>query len=489
MEFILLTIYILALLGIFFYSLIQLSLARNYARYQREYEKVKPKAALLSEAEWPKVTIQLPIFNEKYVVERLLDQVAKMKYKEGKLEIQVLDDSTDETVDITASKVAELQSEGVNIKHILRGDRKGFKAGALADSLKQASGEFIAIFDSDFLPKDNFLYETIPHFYAKEKVGVVQTRWGHINKNYSLLTKLQAFGLDAHFSVEQTGRNAQEHFINFNGTAGIWRKACIDDAGGWQHDTLTEDLDLSFRAQIKGWKFTYLENVESPAELPVTMSALKNQQFRWMKGGAENLRKNSIRLLKSESTPFATKVHGLAHLSNSSIFIFIFVVAILSIPGLFIKNANKELSTVFMLGSFFTVSMFILMYYYYQAYRIHFKENNNLIEFFRTFFLFLSFTMGLSFHNTVAVLEGYMGKKSSFVRTPKFNIIAKSETWKGNKYSEKNINVITVAEGLLTIYFLCGILSAFYLQDFGLLPFHILLFIGFGSVFYKSLIE
>lgn len=489
MEILVIIAYVLSLTLIFIYSLVQLNLARNYIRFHKKHQDEKNEYSLNVD-EWPMVTVQLPIFNERYVVERLLDQVVKLEYPEGKLEIQVLDDSTDDTVNITANKIRELQKKGYRIEHVLRANRKGFKAGALADSMTSAKGEFIAIFDSDFLPKRDFLYKTIPHFLKDKNVGVVQTRWGHINREYSLLTKLQAFGLDAHFSVEQMGRNAKQHFINFNGTAGVWRRECINDAGGWQHDTLTEDLDLSFRAQIKGWRFVYLENVESPAELPVTMSALKNQQFRWMKGGAENLRKNSIRLIKSSDTPLRTKLHGLAHLSNSSIFLFIFIVSVLSIPTLFIKNSSETYENVFLIVSVFISSLFILMFYYWQSYkRLYNIEIRSPWDFFRTFFLFLSFTMGLSFHNTVAVLEGYMGKKSSFVRTPKFNIVSSNDSWKGNKYSNKNINLITIIEGVLSLYFLIGVVSAFLLRDFGLFPFHVLLFFGFSSVFYKSLTE
>ena len=490
MEIAIVVIYVFSLTLIFIYSLVQLNLTRNYISFHSKIQKEKVDAAKSSINDWPVVTIQLPIFNEQYVVERLLDQITKIEYPEGKLEIQVLDDSTDETIDITSKKVAELKAKGHDIVHVLRKERKGYKAGALADSMDMVRGEFIAIFDSDFLPNPDFLYNTIPNFLKDEKVGVVQTRWGHINREYSLLTKLQAFGLDAHFSVEQMGRNSKQHFINFNGTAGVWRRSCIDDAGGWHHDTLTEDLDLSFRAQINGWRFVYLEHVESPAELPVTMSALKNQQFRWMKGGAENLRKNTVRLLKSENTPLKTKIHGLAHLSNSSIFLFIFMVSVLSIPTLFIKNTNESFENIFVIVSVFISSLFILMFYYWQSYkRVHSIEIKNFWDFIQTFLLFLSFSMGLSFHNTVAVLEGYMGKRSSFVRTPKFNITTATDSWKGNKYSSKNINLITIIEGFLSIYFLIGIVSAFILQDFGLLPFHLLLFFGFSSVFYKSLIE
>ena len=270
-------------------------------------------------------------------MERLLNNIAQMDYPKNKLEIQVLDDSTDDTVSDTRSHIEELKKGGLNIHHITRTDRTGFKAGALKEGLKIAKGEFIAIFDADFLPSPNWLKRTIPHF-KDGQIGVVQTRWGHINRDYSLLTKIQAFALDAHFTLEQVGRNSKGHFINFNGTAGVWRRTCIIDAGNWEGDTLTEDLDLSYRAQLNNWKFKYLEDVETPAELPVVISAARSQQFRWNKGGAENFRKMLWRVIKSNNIPFKTKVHGLLHLLNSTMFLSIFTVAILSIPMLYIKN-------------------------------------------------------------------------------------------------------------------------------------------------------
>ena len=232
-------------------------------------------------------------------MERLLDNISQLKYPSEKLEIQVLDDSTDESLESTAAKIKVLQEKGIDIHHICRTNRKGFKAGALKEGLEIAKGEFIAIFDADFLPKEDWLLQTVPYF-KDDKIGVVQTRWSHINKKYSTLTKVQAFALDAHFTLEQVGRNSKGHFINFNGTAGIWRKKCIYDAGNWEGDTLTEDLDLSYRAQLKNWKFKYLENIETPAELPVVISATRSQQFRWNKGGAENFQKMIKQVLKTK---------------------------------------------------------------------------------------------------------------------------------------------------------------------------------------------
>ena len=258
---------------------------------------------------YPKVTVQLPVYNELYVIERLINTVCEFDYPKDLFEIQVLDDSTDETVNIIAAKIKEKLLEGFDIHHVRRPKRVGYKAGALKYGNEIAKGDFIAIFDADFIPSMDFLKKTIPYFHD-ENIGVVQTRWGHINKDYSLLTRLQAFGLDAHFTIEQSGRSSGDHFINFNGTAGVWRLDCINDAGGWQADTLTEDIDLSYRAQEKGWKFKYLEDFESPAELPVAMSALKSQQYRWTKGAAECSVKNLKLIFNSKNVSSRSKFHG-----------------------------------------------------------------------------------------------------------------------------------------------------------------------------------
>jgi len=433
----------------------------------------------------PFVTVQLPIYNEMYVIERLLDAVSLFNYPKNKFEIQVLDDSTDKSIEISKNKVNELKSKGFNIEFIRRKERVGFKAGALEYGLKTAKGEFIAIFDADFVPQSDFLVNTLPYF-NENKIGVVQTRWGHINKDYSLLTRLQAFGLDAHFTVEQLGRNTGGHFINFNGTAGIWRKECIADAGGWQHDTLTEDL--SYRAQLKGWKFKFLENEITDAELPVVMSALKNQQFRWNKGGAENFVKMKSRILKSKTVPFRSKVHGIFHLFNSAIFLCVFTTAFFSVPILFIKKFRPEYDLVFNISSLFLICTAMLMTFYWASYQ---NSKKNMVkrmgQFIQEFILFLSTSMGLSFHNSVAVMEGYLGKKSSFIRTPKFNITSNSDQWKGNVYLAKKVNLITIIEGLLALYFLFGIILSFIIKDYGLLPFHIMLFWGFFFVFWLSI--
>jgi cellulose synthase/poly-beta-1,6-N-acetylglucosamine synthase-like glycosyltransferase len=429
------------------------------------------------------------MYNEMYVADRIIETCAAFDYPRDKFDIQVLDDSTDETKDLIAKKVAEIAAMGIQIEHIHRVDRTGYKAGALDAAMDRVKGEFIAIFDADFVPDKDWLQKTMPHFEGNLEVGVVQTRWGHLNKSYSLLTELQAFGLNGHFAAEQGGRNASGHFINFNGTGGIWRKACIESAGGWEHDTLTEDLDLSYRAQMRGWKFKYLEHVVAPAELPITMSALKAQQHRWMKGGAECFVKMWKSILTFKGVKFSDRVHGMAHLFNSSVFFFILIMSLMSLAVLHIKDSFSDLNYVIRYGVIFISSTVFLMYYYWLAYRD--KTDNtftSLIRFIGRFFQFLVVSLGLSLSNTVAVLEGYLGIKSSFVRTPKFNVNKKAE-FKGNKYDKKSISLITIGEGILMVVFgFTAVNRAIYL-DFGMVPFHAMLATGYGLVFFNSMKE
>ncbi|MDC8002954.1 glycosyltransferase family 2 protein [Aureisphaera galaxeae] len=491
-ETITITIYSVALLLIFMYALAQLNLLFNYLRARKRKEEC-PKFDFSNPDEIPNVTIQLPVFNELYVMERLLDNIAQIEYPKDKLEIQVLDDSTDESLESTAAHIKKLQQTGLDIKHVTRVNRVGFKAGALKEGLETAKGEFIAIFDADFLPKKDWLLNTVPYFKNQE-IGVVQTRWGHINREYSILTRVQAFALDAHFTLEQVGRNSEGHFINFNGTAGVWRKECIIDAGNWEGDTLTEDLDLSYRAQLKNWKFKYLEEVETPAELPVVISAARSQQFRWNKGGAENFQKMLWKVIKNENTSFKTKIHGILHLLNSTMFLNILIVAILSIPMLYIKNEYAHLKTYFIVMSFFVISTIIFFICYWFTYKnIYGGGLSRFFEYVGMFFVFFSIAMGFSVHNSLAVLEGHLGKKSEFIRTPKFNIKSLKDGWKGNKYLKKKISPNVIIEGLLMAYFAFGMYSAFVVGDqggdFGLFPFHFMLFLGFGFVFFKSLVS
>lgn len=495
MEIIIIILYLLPTFILFSYSCAQLNLVWNYWRSRRsavdnqqsavgssQLLKTQDARRKVQDAKPKKVTIQLPIYNERYVIERLIEAVVAFDYPKEYLEIQVLDDSNDETVKIVARKVAFYQEQGFDIQHISRDSRIGFKAGALAYGLTLAKGEFIAIFDADFVPTPDFLQQTLPHF-STPNVGVVQTRWGHLNESYSLITQLQAFGLDGHFVVEQGGRNAGGHFINFNGTAGIWRKNCIVDAGGWEADTLTEDLDLSYRAQMRGWQFVYLEDVETPAELPATMPALKSQQYRWMKGAAECARKNLLHVFQTSTLKVSTKIHAAFHLLNSGVFVAVLLMALVSIPTLVITHQFPRYN--YLLGIFraFQLSVLMLLGFYWTA---HYRRKS-LLSLAWQLPLFLTVIMGLSLHNAVAVLEGYMGKKTPFVRTPKWGIVQQQDGWQHKKYLLKSLNPLTIVELILALYFAFGIGLGLYWHSYQMLLLHTLLAFGYGFVGFYSI--
>ncbi|MFD1550970.1 hypothetical protein DNU06_04785 [Putridiphycobacter roseus] len=480
MSFIIILVFTLCMGFIFLYSLIQLNLVLNYKKAQK---KTKPSPEKLTDL--PIVTVQLPVYNEFYVIEALIDAVCQFDYPKDKLEIQVLDDSTDGTLEIIANKVKHYQALGFNIEQITRAERTGYKAGALKHGTAICKGEFIAIFDADFQPHPNFLMQTIPHF-NKKNIGVVQTKWGYTNPDYSFLTQLQAFGLNAHFSIEQVGRSEKNHFINFNGTAGVWRKSCIMDAGGWEADTLTEDLDLSYRAQLKKWQFVYLEDVESPSELPIEINALKAQQYRWTKGAAECFKKNFSRVLHSKDTKLSTKVHALFHLLNSSVFLLIFFMGLISLPVIFAKQ-NLDNTIIIQISSIFMVSWLILGLFYYTSFRKN--SHKSIGHFFINFFSFLAISMGLSLHNSIAVIEGYMGRKTPFVRTPKYNAAVLESGYENNLYRVKKMSPVTYLEGVLLIYFIFSLKIAFDYADYAMIPFLIFLIFGYGFVFFNSILH
>jgi cellulose synthase/poly-beta-1,6-N-acetylglucosamine synthase-like glycosyltransferase len=474
-------LYTLALSYITFYCLIQFHLLLKYGKDRKTKPASPPDLTAWGNA-LPTVTIQLPIYNERFVVERLIDNMVMMDYPADRLQIQVLDDSTDDTQQVCKQKVEAYRQKGVNIEYIHRPGRDGFKAGALRDGLLKATGEFIAIFDADFLPHKDFLLQTLP-LMKDEKVGVVQTRWDHINGDYSLITKLQAFQLNVHFTIEQSGRQAGNYLLQFNGTAGVWRRKAIVDAGGWEADTLTEDLDLSYRAQLKGWKIKYRQDIASPAELPVEMNGLKSQQFRWMKGGAENARKLLPAVLRS-SIPFPQKIHATAHLLSSSIFLVVFALALLSVPTLFLVDyvhLDMRIYWIFMLG-LLTVGW---VYFVANSDTSWSEENifKRIGRFILMFPLFLSLSMGLSLHNSIAVIEGYRGKKSSFERTPKFNIRQLQDTFKKGFYVVGKISGTTIFEGMLSLYFMSAFIIGIAQGKTSFLIYHFMLMIGFGGIF------
>lgn len=431
----------------------------------------------------PMVTVQLPVYNELYVVERLIDAVCALDYPKDRLEIQVLDDSTDETVDVVAGIVAARREEGFDIVQIRRENRVGFKAGALRYGMDFAKGEFLAIFDADFVPRPGFLNETLRHF-TSERIGMVQTRWEHLNNEFSLLTRAQGIALDGHFVIEQQVRNKSGFFINFNGTAGVWRRSCIEDAGNWEADTLTEDLDLSYRAQLRGWRFVYLNDVTSPAELPSEINALKSQQFRWTKGAIETARKILPRVWKAK-LPFRVKIQSTFHLTNNLVFPFILLTGILNVPLVFIKHSGRH-ETFFAFMSVFVlafVSSFLFYLYSQKDVYLDWKKRIFLFP------LFMSGSMGLSVNNSRAVIEGLLNRKSAFIRTPKFRIETEKDTWKDKKYRAANrkVSLAVIFELVLALYCLVGVVASIWFLEIAALPFQLLFFCGFGVVGFLSI--
>lgn len=436
----------------------------------------------------PFITVQLPLYNEKYVVERLIDNIVQLEYPTDKLEIQILDDSTDDTLEISKAAAAKYRQQGIDVKVVTREDRQGFKAGALAYGLKEAKGELIAIFDADFLPTPDFLLRCLPHL--KPDVAVVQTRWSHINENYSLLTRLQAFQLNVHFTSEQHGRWSDGLMLQFNGTAGIWRREAIEDAGGWNADTLTEDLDLSYRAQLKGWKIVYREDVASPSELPVEMAGLKSQQHRWMKGGAESARKLLASVWRSQLSLYQ-KVHASMHLLSSTVYVAAFALGILSVPMLFVEEMGVAFDDSYMIVFLSSTISLAIVYFHANVVRV-WKETSllkKLVKYLLIFPVFLALSMGLSLHNSVAVIQGYLGRKSAFIRTPKFNIIGSNRAKKTVGYRDTKLSSITLGEGLLALYFLGAIIYQIYTGDTAHLAFHIVFFFGYLVIFWMTVRE
>ena len=482
MGMVVLVMYGLLLGFILLFSLGQLHLTVAYLRQKARPAEPEPPLPQVI----PRVTVQLPVFNERHVVERLIDRVCAFDWPLDRLEVQVLDDSDDETVGLAAARCAAWRERGVDIVHLRRGERTGYKAGALAFGTARAKGGLIAIFDADFLPDADFLRRTVPWF-ADPGIGMVQTRWGHLNREGNLLTRLQAFGLDAHFSVEQVGRNALGHFINFNGTGGVWRKRCIAEAGGWRPDSLTEDLDLSYRAQLAGWRFRYLEHVVCPAELPAEMNALKAQQRRWNKGAAECVRLDLGSVLRHPRLSLGTKVHAVLHLMNSTVFLAVIGLVLLSGPVLWLKHRHPELQALFQAAMVFTFSLLVLAVYYAVA------QRNSTRMPWRTFVwqfpLFLALSMGLSLHNALAVAEGYLGIRSGFVRTPKLGLVGKADGLHGDRYLRTRRGPLLWFEGLLFLYAVAALWAGWLLRDGGLWLFHGMLALGFGAVFSLSLLH
>jgi len=421
----------------------------------------------------PVVTIQLPLYNEMYVADRLIDAVCRIDYPRDRLEIQVLDDSTDETRSIAERTIRRYAEQGVDIRYYHRSDRAGYKAGALEAGLKVARGEFIAIFDADFIPTSDFLTRALPYF-SDSKIGMVQARWGHINEDYSLLTKIQAILLDGHFVLEHGGRNRSGLFFNFNGTAGIWRRAAIDDAGGWQHDTLTEDLDLSYRAQLRGWRFVFVSDLIAPAEVPVEMNAFKSQQHRWAKGSVQTCRKLLPTILRAD-IPLGVKAEAFFHLSANFNYPLMLLMSILMFPSMVIRyNMGWYEMMLIDVPLFFAATFSVCNFYMICQREIHSDWRARI----RYLPFLMSIGIGLSINNTRAVFEALLNKQSEFTRTPKYHIEGSADEWVGKKYRQ-SVAIQPLIELGLGLYFTWTVFYALANQIYGTVPFLVLFQIGF----------
>ncbi|MBT3187520.1 MAG: glycosyltransferase [Anaerolineae bacterium] len=408
----------ISLLAIYGYN----SLYLAWLRVKRH--KATPVKNFAKDDAYPYVTVQLPLFNERYVAERLIKTIGNLKYPRHRLHIQVLDDSTDETIKIVAQAVENERLKGLDIEHIQRLDRIGYKGGALEFGLASAKGDFLAIFDADFLPPPEFLEAIMPYYLDNPKVGCLQARWGHTNREASWLTRAQANGIDGHFIVEQEVRSANNFFLNFNGTAGVWRKSCIADAGGWNHDTLTEDLDLSYRAQLKGWKIKYIPHVIAPAELPVHINALKRQQFRWAKGSIQTAKKLLIDLWRSKN-PTSKKIESTIHLTHYAVHPLMLFNLLITLPIISIRSTLVWLVPIFIFAAIGPMLM------YWVAMK---EEGETVWSRFYNLSMLLLLGMGLSLNNSLAVFEALLGKESAFLRTPKFNLQGKNISIKISEY-------------------------------------------------------
>ncbi len=431
----------------------------------------------------PKITVQLPLYNERYVASRLLDAVCELDYPDDRLEIQILDDSTDDTCEILESAVCTWRQRGRRVHHLRRESRTGYKAGALAAGLDLAEGDLIAVFDADFIPAPDFLRRVVPHF-EDPSVGMVQARWDYVNRNYSLLTRIQAIFLDGHFRIEQTARSLSGRFFNFNGTAGVWRRQAIVDAGGWHHDTLTEDLDLSYRSQLAGWRFVYLPTLGVPSELPVDMAAFKTQQHRWAMGHMQVARKVLPAVLRSDR-PRAQKLEAFAHLSTNLAYPLMIVLSLLIFPAMVIRHAADPWSLLWIDLPLFALSSLSTISYFLSG-QIADRPRDRDPSPGLVLPSVLALGIGLCINNGRAVIEGLLRSGGEFVRTPKYRIEHRGQAWTSARYRAR-VDSTLVVEGLFSAYSVGCLLFAAYEGMWGALPFLYVFAQGFTWVFLFSL--
>ncbi|MCC6332731.1 MAG: glycosyltransferase family 2 protein [Myxococcales bacterium] len=477
-EIVFLAVYFAVLLVLSVYGSHRYRMAFLY--YRHKYKLPTPSGKL---AKLPRVTVQLPVFNELYVVERLIDSVCHIDYPRELFEVQVLDDSTDETQGIARARVESWKQRGVDIVYIHRTDRTGFKAGALENGLHLAKGEFVAVFDADFVPSPDFLKRTVP-FFVDAKVGMVQVRWGHLNREFSILTQAQSLLLDGHFIIEHTARNRSGCFFNFNGTAGIWRRSTITDAGGWQHDTLTEDLDLSYRAQLKGWQFIFLPEIISPAEVPVDMNAFKSQQHRWAKGSIQTAKKLLPKILKS-ALPYEVKKEAFFHLSNNVAYLLMVVLSLMMPISMLLRFNHGLYSTLFLdLPVFMSATASVSFFYVATARELGLSwwGRVKLLPF------VMSLGIGMAINQAKAVLEALFDRQSEFARTPKTGSEGKSVQAVKKAYRGKR-SWVPAVELLFGLYFTLAAWYAWDKEIWTSLPFLLLFQFGFLYVGITSLLE
>ena len=460
---------------LFLYGMHAYLMAVLYRRSLAHSPKVKPAA------DPPHVTVQLPLYNERYVAKRLIDAVAAFEYPRDRLEIQILDDSTDETVEEVAQLVEAWRDRGIDMVQVRRDRRVGYKGGALREGLETAKGELIAVFDADFVPPPDFLTRTVGQC-THPRTGIVHTRVTHLNEEYSPLTRAQAAALDGHFVIEHAVRNRNGAYINFNGTAGIWRKQAILDAGNWQDDTITEDLDLSYRAQLAGWRFLYLTEVECPAELPAEVNGLKGQQFRWAKGSVQTGLKILPRLLRSRASAFA-KFQGCVHLTNHFVYPLLVVLGICFLPALMVLDRYPETGLLFKAATVLVVASFGHPWLYFLARR---ARGHSWRAAFAVLPLVVAGNMGIAINNSKAVFEALLRRPSGFNRTPKYALLARSGHWKNKGYRVR-LSGWTLAELALAAYALASCVYAVRHGHYLAVPFLLLYvagcgYIGLGSV-------
>ena len=455
-----------------------------YLYYKHKKNKTTEPAAYFPSDNLPRVTVQLPIFNEQYVVDRLLDAVCRLDYPKDKLDIQLLDDSTDETIEVARLLVERYAALGHPVSYLHRDNREGFKAGALAEGLKTAKGEFVAIFDADFVPPPDFLLKCIHHF-TDPKIGMVQTRWTHINRNYSLLTQVEAILLDGHFVLEHSARARSGVFFNFNGTAGMWRRCAIDEAGGWEHDTLTEDTDLSYRAQLKGWKFIYLQDVECPAELPVEMTAFKTQQARWAKGLIQVSKKILPQVLNGDVSRHQ-KVEAWYHLTANLSYPLMIVLSVLLMPAMIIRFYQGWFQMLYIDLPLFMASTFSISSFYLVSQKELFPKR--WLKSLLYLPLLMSLGIGLTVTNTLAVLEALVGKQTAFVRTPKYRVESKKDRVGAKKY-RKRLGWVPWIELLIGTYFALAVFYAIDNENYFTIPFLLLFVVGYWVTGLMSLLQ